>query len=353
MGQDRHLTQTYGTMADMPRKAAILALAVGGALLVGPTAAAPQQPVSGFRVLAYTKTAGFRHASIPAALQALRELGARNGFTVDATEDPDAFTDANLARYAVVAFVLTTGDVLDAGPQAAFQRYIRRGHGFVGIHSAADTEHDWPWYGRLVGAYFKSHPPIQPATLVVADPRHSSTASLPERWGRTDEWYNFTANPRPAVRVLATLDETTYSPGDGAMGPDHPIAWVHEFDGGRAWYTGGGHTEEAYSEPLFRAHLLGGIRAAAGLVSPSILSIGTTQRSRRLSVAVRYTDCLPCAARVAVRLPARTITVPMRLAAGLARATTPVLPTGRWTLVVTMENAAGRRAFLRTPIRIR
>ena len=339
-------------MEGMPRKAAILALAVAGTLLQT-TAATPQQPGPGFRVLAFTKTAGFRHASIPAALEALRELGALHGFTVDATEDPGAFTDANLARYAVVAFVLTTGDVLDEERQAAFQRYIRSGHGFVGVHSAADTEHDWPWYGRLVGAYFKSHPAIQPATLVVADPRHTSTAGLPRRWGRMDEWYNFAANPRPSVRVLATLDETTYSPGDGAMGGDHPIAWAHEFDGGRAWYTGGGHTEESYSEPLFRAHLLGGIRAAAGLAPPSILSIATTLRSRRVAVAVRYADCLPCAARVAVRLPGHTLTVPMRLGVGRAHATTPALPAGRWTLVVTVESrATGRRAVLRTSVRI-
>jgi type 1 glutamine amidotransferase len=254
-----------------------------------------------------------------------------------------------------VAFVLTTGDVLDAERQAVLQRYIRRGHGFVGVHSAADTEHDWPWYGRLVGAYFESHPPIQPATLVVADPRHPSTAALPARWGRTDEWYNFTANPRPAVRVLATLDETTYSPGDGAMGQDHPIAWAHEFEGGRAWYTGGGHTEASYSEPLFRAHLLGGIRAAAGLTPPRILSVATTLRSRRLAVTVRYADCRPCAARVAVRLPARTVTVRMRLSGDRrADATILGLPAGLRTVVVTLENTAtGRRTVLRTSVRIR
>jgi cytochrome c len=353
VGEDRHPTQTYGTIGGMPRKAVVVALAVA-AVLFQTAAATPQRPSSGFRVLAFTKAAGFRHDSIPAALQALRELGARNGFTVDATQDAGAFSDANLARYAVVAFVLTTGDVLDDARQAAFERYIRAGHGFVGVHSAADTEHAWPWYGRLVGAYFKSHPAIQPATLVVADPRHVSTAALPRRWARTDEWYNFATNPRPAVRVLATLDETTYSPGDGAMGGDHPIAWAHELDGGRAWYTGGGHTGESYSEPLFRAHLLGGIRYAAGLAPPSVLSVATTVRSRRVAVAVQVADCRPCVARMSVRRPGRTLAVPMRFGGGRARATTPALPAGLWTLVVTVENRTnGREAVVRRSVRIR
>lgn len=336
----------------MTRRAILVALGLAAVLLATSPAAPPQQP-SGFRVLAFTKTAGFRHASIPAALEALRELGARNGFTVDATEDPGAFTDSNLARYAVVAFLLTTGDVLDNERQAAFERYIRSGHGFVGVHSATDTEYNWPWYGRLVGAYFRSHPAIQPATLEV-DRRHLSTAALPRRWSRRDEWYNFATNPRRAVRVLATLDEATYAPGGGAMGRDHPIVWAHEFDGGRAWYTGGGHTDESYSEPLFRAHLAGGIRYAAGLAPPSVRSLSTSVRARRVLVSVRYQDCSRCGARLDVRRPGRRLTVRMRLDGTNARGTTPVLRAGRWTLVVTVENRlTGRRAVVRKSVRIR
>jgi type 1 glutamine amidotransferase len=331
------------------------AVALGVAMLFCPSpSASPQQPASGFRVLAFTKTAGFRHTSIPSAVQALRELGARNGFTVDATEDAGAFTDANLARYAVVAFVLTTGDVLEDARQAAFQRFVRSGRGFIGVHSATDTEHAWPWYGRLVGTYFKSHPAIQQATLDVTDRRHPSTARLPRRWARRDEWYNFATNPRPTVRVLATLDESTYAAGDGAMGRDHPIAWAHAFDGGRAWYTAGGHTEESYSEPLFRTHLVGGIRYAAGLAPPSILWLAATLRARQVLVALRYADCRRCGARIDVRLPGRRLAVPMRARGGRARATTPALPPGRWTLVVTVENrATGRRAVVRKSVRIR
>ena len=148
-------------------------------------------------------------------------------------------------------------------PAAAFERFIASGNGFVGVHSATDTEYDWAWYGGMVGAYFASHPDIQQATLRREDARHPSTVVLPDLWVRNDEWYNFQTNPRdtPDIRVLATLDESTYS--GGTMG-DHPIAWCHTYQGGRGWYTAGGHTRESYSEPLFLAHLLGGIEYAAG-----------------------------------------------------------------------------------------
>jgi type 1 glutamine amidotransferase len=162
-----------------------------------------------------------------------------------------------------VVFLNTTGDVLAPRQQRAFRSYIRHGGGWVGIHSAADTEYEWPFYGRLLGAYFQSHPAVQPATIDVVDRSHPSTRHLPARWMRTDEWYDLRSNPRGAVHVLATLDESTYS--GGTMGADHPIAWCHAFKGGRAWYTAGGHTSESYSEPAFRKHLLGGILWAAGL----------------------------------------------------------------------------------------
>jgi type 1 glutamine amidotransferase len=215
-----------------------------------------------FRVLVFSKTAGFRHDSIPAGIEAIRELGQAGGFSVSATEDSAAFRPKRLRRYQAIVFLNTTGDVLDASGQAALKRYIKRGGGFVGVHSASDTEHDWPFYGGLVGAYFQAHPAIQPATIDVVDRSHPSTRALPERWVRTDEWYNFAANPRGRVHVLAVLEESSYQ--GGTMGADHPIAWCQLYRGGRSWYTGGGHTIEAFSEPLFRQHLLGGIRWADG-----------------------------------------------------------------------------------------
>ncbi|TYC03947.1 DUF1349 domain-containing protein [Micromonospora sp. WP24] len=220
-----------------------------------------------FSVLIFSKTAGFRHDSIPTGIAAIQQLGAEHGFTVDTTEDGASFTDANLAKYQAVIWLSTTGDVLDADQQAAFERYVQAGGGYVGIHAASDTEYSWGWYGELVGAYFAGHPANQQATVKVEDHAHPATADLPARWSRFDEWYNYQSNPRPDVHVLASLDETSYSPGAGAMGADHPIAWCQDFDGGRSWYTGGGHTRESYAEPEFLAHLLGGIRTAAGVES--------------------------------------------------------------------------------------
>jgi cytochrome c len=220
--------------------------------------------LAAFDVLVFSKTAGFRHNAIPDGIAAIQSLGGAHDFSVTATEDASAFNSANLVDYEAVVFLNTTGNVLDAAQQLALEQYIQNGGGWVGIHAAADTEYDWDWYGDLVGAYFKSHPATQPATIVVADQVHPSTASLPQLWTRTDEWYDFRTNPRGNVHVLATVDEGTYT--GGTMGFDHPIAWYHDFDGGRAWYTGLGHTRASYTEPLFLSHLLGGIQYAAGQI---------------------------------------------------------------------------------------
>jgi type 1 glutamine amidotransferase len=242
--------------------AILVAVAAFLGVPVHPTAAAESADPR-FTVLVFSKTTGFRHDSIPQGIAAIDALGTERGFAVDSTEDAARFSDAVLARYKVVVFLNTTGDILDAGEKAAFERYVRSGGGFVGIHSASDTEYGWPWYGRLVGSWFASHPQIQRATVHIANPDHPSMKGLPPLWERTDEWYNFRSNPRGAVQVLATLDEATYS--GGAMGADHPIAWCQEMDGGRSWYTAMGHTKESYAEPLFRLHLLGGIESAAGI----------------------------------------------------------------------------------------
>ncbi|MEV1004565.1 ThuA domain-containing protein [Nonomuraea sp. NPDC050202] len=227
------------------------------ALVAASLTAVPADPA--FDVLVFSKTAGFRHDSIPAGIQAVRDLGAAHGFTVTATEDARAFAD--LSGYEAVIFLNTTGDVLDPTQQAAFQTYIDTGGGYAGVHAAADTEYDWSYYQQLTGAPFASHPAIQQATVRTEDRAHPATAHLTPAWTRTDEWYNYRTNPRPSVHVLQTLDEATYSGGD--MG-DHPITWCHPQAQGRAFYTGLGHTTESYTDPAFRNVLLGGIRYAAG-----------------------------------------------------------------------------------------
>ncbi|GAQ50433.1 ThuA domain-containing protein [Streptomyces acidiscabies] len=224
-----------------------------------PPAGAADAP---YDVLVFSRTAGFRHDSIPAGIKAIRELGAANGFTVTATEDSAQFTAANLAQYETVVFLNTTGDVLNGAQQSAFESYIRGGGGYVGIHSAADTEYDWPFYGELAGAYFASHPAVQQATVRVENRAHPATQHLGPAWVRTDEWYDFRSNVRAGARVLATLDESTYS--GGAMGADHPHTWCKQVQGGRSFYTGNGHTQASYAEPGMRSLVLGGIRYTAG-----------------------------------------------------------------------------------------
>lgn len=216
-----------------------------------------------FNVLVFSKTAAFRHGAIPDALKTIRELGQTHRFAVEDTEDAGQFTSQYLKKFRVVVFNNTTGDVLNSEQQAAFEKFIRKGGNFVGIHAATDCEYDWPWYAGLVGAQFKTHPAGQTATVVVEDRTHPSTRMLPEKWTIFDEWYDFRVSPRPNVTVLANLDESSYR--NGTMGADHPIIWCQQYDGGRSWYTGLGHANKNYSDPLFRAHLLGGLLWAAGV----------------------------------------------------------------------------------------
>jgi len=217
-------------------------------------------------VLVFSKTAAYRHEAIPDGIRAIEELGKEQGWTVSTTEDAGIFSDESLARFDAVVFLLTTGDVLDSDQQAAFERFMKKGKGYVGIHSASDTEYDWPFYGSLVGAYFRSHPQIpqfQQATYRIEDREHPATRHLPPSWVRTDEHYSFRENPRGKVQVLVSLDEKSFEPGDGAMG-DHPIVWCRELEGGgRSFYTALGHTKESYSDPLFRKHLASAIAWAA------------------------------------------------------------------------------------------
>jgi type 1 glutamine amidotransferase len=213
-------------------------------------------------VLVFTRTAGYRHGNIAAGVSSLRKLGREHGFQVEHSEDPASFHAHGLTGFGAVVFLNTSGNVLEGPQQEALQGFIRSGGGFAGVHAACDTGYDWPWYGRLVGAYFASHPVVQPGLVRVADPDHASTRHLPAEWKRWDEWYDFRENPRGKVRVLATLDESSYS--GGKMGGDHPIVWCQDFEGGRSWYTGLGHTRRGFADPRYQGHLLGGLLYALG-----------------------------------------------------------------------------------------
>ena len=246
-----------------------------------------------FRVLVFSKTAGFRHDSIETGVAAIRALGVENTFGVDASEDAAVLNEDNLKRYRVVIFLNTTGHICEQPQREALQRFIEAGGGFVGVHSATDTEYDWAWYGQLVGTYFGGHPQIQKAKVSITDMSHPATASLPDTLERTDEWYNFKYLPKD-VHVLASIDESSYQ--GGTMKGNHPLVWYHEFDGGRAFYTEMGHTKESYSEPNYLHLLLGGITwAAAGheldysKAKPSETRFEKTVLSRDLADCMQFT----------------------------------------------------------------
>ena len=240
------------------------------------------------RVLVFTKTTAFRHTSIEEGVASLQKMGKEHQFLIDTTEDAAKFTEQNLKRYRAVVFLNTTGDVLNGEQQNDFERFIQAGGGFVGIHAAADTEYGWPWYNKLVGAWFESHPAspnVQKGVIQVVNKDHPATTSLPDRWDREDEWYSF-KSINPDIKVLMKIDEKTYQ--GGKNGDNHPIAWYHDFDGGRSFYTAGGHTEQSFSEPLYLQHLWGGLNYVLGGEDPRPLNYQLA-RSERLPEENRFT----------------------------------------------------------------
>jgi cytochrome c len=250
------------------------------------------------RILIFSKTEGFRHDCIPTATAALRKLCLSHGIAVDTTEDAEDFNAKNLRRYNAVIFLCTTGDVLTPAQETDFERYIQAGGGYVGIHSATDTEYGWTWYGGLVGGYFNGHPAQQNATLRIENHEHLATKHLPgNTWTRFDEWYNF-KNLNPNVKLLLSLDEHSYE--GGTNGEHHPASWYQAYDGGRAFYTALGHTKESYSEDNFMQHVLGGIRYA----------IGT---KKRLDYTACRTPELPDPTRFTKTVLASELTEPMEL----------------------------------------
>jgi cytochrome c len=260
---------------------------------------------------------GYCHASIPAGAQALSELGAAEGMTVDVSSDPGVFTPDSLARYAVVVFLSTDvmngalqpfeawdagpnpnwmGTMLSASQKAAFEQYMSRGGAYLGIHSATDGDYYWPFYVDMLGAMFTDHssPGVyQTASLVVEDPTHPATAGLPSPWIRADEWYDFDRNPRDVARVLLRIDESTYDVGPKACVTDHPLAWCRVYQGSRVFYTALGHTTSSYAEPLFLAHLRGALRWTAGLDEGDCTPRPAPQLAPPIGASCGATPCYP------------------------------------------------------------
>lgn len=217
---------------------------------------------SNIRLLVFSKTSAFRHQSIEAGKLAMLKMGYESDWKVDTSEDASVFIAENLSRYRVVVFLNTSGDILNDEQQVAFQEYIKRGGGFIGIHAASDTEKDWPWYNNLVGAYFKGHPKPQQAKYNVIGKEFPAVSFMPDEFQRFEEIYNFYNFKKELVNVIMTVDEKSYSGGN--MGVFHPISWYHNYDGGRAFYTAWGHHPEAYREKLFLEHIAAAIKWAAG-----------------------------------------------------------------------------------------
>ncbi len=207
-------------------------------------------------IFVFTKTAGYRHDNIAFGVDALKKIGQRANYNIHHSEDSTHFTIEHLSNYDAILFFNTTGNILNEKQQSAFETYIKNGGGFVGIHAATDTEYDWPWYGKMVGAYFNDHPEIQEADLRILNHTHLSTAHFDTVWTKTDEWYNF-KDINQDVQFLISIDENSYEGGN--LGEFHPMSWYHEYDGGKAFYTGMGHTKASFENPLFLHHLIGGI----------------------------------------------------------------------------------------------
>lgn len=226
-------------------------------------------------ILVFSKTNAFRHEeAIPAAAKMFEDMAKEKGWGLFQTENGAAFTPEILARFDAVVFSNVSGDVFTPEQRKAFQAYVENGGGYVGIHAAGDNSHkDWDWYMQsIIGTTFTGHPmdpQFQQATMRIEDRTHPATAHLGETWQRTDEWYSFDKSPRgtPGLTVLATLDESTYKPGEFfgtslAMGKDHPIAWWRCAGKGRVLYTAGGHTAATFAEPDYRQLLAGAINWA-------------------------------------------------------------------------------------------
>ena len=248
------------------------------------------------RILVYTKNQVgqglYVHDNIPASVAAIKKLGAANNFAVDVSDDPAVFTDQNLKRYKALVFDNTNNEIFGNEEQkAAFQRYIRgfkgiespkgaeqraalwghapSGGGFVGIHSVCGSMRQWPWFWEMLGGRFLRHPKLQTFTIRVKDPKDPSTAHLGESFQWTDEFY-FLDHMPTGLHVLLAGDLTTLTdpakdkyPGK-LFGDEFPLAWRHQFDGGREWYTALGHKPEHYSDPKLTQHILGGILWAMG-----------------------------------------------------------------------------------------
>lgn len=275
------MCDTCAPRLDRRRLLAGLGASVAAVPLLAGAAGATADDRRPHRVLVFSRTTGFRHASIEVGVETIRMLGEQHGFEVEHTEQSRDLRARSLRGFTAVCFLNTTGNVLGDRSRAALRDFLLSGGGWAGVHSAADTEYDWPFYTRiLAGSRFLCHPVQQPGVIVREDADHRSTTHLPERWQVPfEEFYSFTQSARPRAQVLLSIDESSYaqdpntsnlpsqedpSPQEGVTGTmgDHPMAWWHRVGDGVAWYTALGHEVGMYADPDYRDHLLGGLLTA-------------------------------------------------------------------------------------------
>ncbi len=207
-------------------------------------------------VLLFTKTTGWKHGSIGAGVQMVKDLALKYGFTVNHTENAGVFTEESVADVDVVYFLNTTQDILNAEQEAVFEQFITNGGGFVGNHAAADTEYDWSFYKEVIGVNFKSHPPgSQHATVHHLGNAHPATDHMVNSFEIDEECYNFRGVPNASFTQLLEFDESTYDAGGDAMGY-HPMTWYRDLDPGRAFYTAFGHFDSMYGNEFFQKMIL-------------------------------------------------------------------------------------------------
>jgi type 1 glutamine amidotransferase/predicted dehydrogenase len=232
-------------------------------LMLFSTALFAQKTRTTKRVLIFTKNAlgAYRHESIEAGRTAVKAICEQNGIAVDTSENAELFNDATLKQYSALVLLSANQDIFDSEQEAALQRYIWSGGGFVGVHAASGVERNWLWFSQLLGGTFVWHTKQQHAIVKVIDKKHPSTKHMPKRWKHWDEWYYF-GKPNPNLHVVAALDTTTFKSDRHTQ--DYPFSWYQEFEGGRSFYTAGGHNIADFSDQIFLKHILGGINYAIG-----------------------------------------------------------------------------------------
>ena len=242
-------------------------VALAFAALGGSLPAMAREPA---HVLVYSGSTGFRHDSIPAAVEALKSIGAKAGYVVDTSEDPEIFTAEKLKAYKAIVLVSTTTDPKKpesewfvGARRDALQGFLKDGKGILALHAAGDSHYHWPWYGKMIGGYFERHPKGTPKGVqTVVDAKHPATAKLPTTIERNEEWYYY-KDFDPTMHVLITVDPATIGEGEADVNVN-PLVWYHDYGGGRVFYSGLGHTSESYSEPYLVTLITGGLTYAVG-----------------------------------------------------------------------------------------